>query len=48
MIVALPGLFSYLVFGRRCRLKHFNMADVAAVLDIETEQFNQFRICMSP
>ena len=26
-------------YRRRCRLKNFNMAAVAAILDIETEQF---------
>ena len=30
---------SDLRFGRRCRLKNFNMATMAAILDIGTEQF---------
>ena len=30
---------SDLQFGRRCRLKNFKMATMAAILDIGTEQF---------
>ena len=35
-------------FRRRCRLKRFKMATVAAILDIGTERFSQFWISMSP
>ena len=34
-------------FGRKCRLKNFKMAAMAAILDIWTERFKQFWISMS-
>ena len=39
---------SNLRFGRRCRLKNSNMAAMAAILDIRTEQFsNSESLCHS-
>ena len=39
---------SHLWFGRRCRLKYFKMAAMAAILDIWTEWFQQFWISITP
>ena len=33
---------SYLRFRRRCHLKNFKMAAIAAILDTGTERFQQF------
>ena len=39
---------SGLQFGKRCHLKNFKMATMAAILDIGTEKFSTFNLYIAP